>query len=262
MTGLTILVAVVAMVLVIGRERRIYKANKAFRAAAVQVVSPPGPRWWQVALSNLIYAALIGALLLALVRLVPANDTTPGPSTPLDGTTDGSGPSTGTAHSSASSNSSTPKGGFPMTDAFAIQRVRDGYLADIARRNTLIQEHQQSAAALEADNVIDARHAEVAAALIDQINADAAAVWAPVTEVDAAVLATSHTLTAGLPRSGKSAALPLLLAALYSAVSDVTGMDAKDVEYMVHDHFGGGDCPACLLTGAGDLAALDGIDGA
>lgn len=104
---LAILGAIAAVVLVIARERRIYKANKAFHATAVQVVSPPGPRWWQVALSNLIWAALIGALLLALFRMVPAEDTTPGPSTPLDGSTDGPGPA-GATH--VTTHSSAPNG--------------------------------------------------------------------------------------------------------------------------------------------------------
>ena len=111
MSALAVLAAVVVVVLVIARERRIYKANKAFRATAVQVVSPPGPRWWQVALSNLLWAAITGALLLALFRLVPADDTTPGPSTPLDGPTDGATPAGGTGHAHpATSTSTAPKG--------------------------------------------------------------------------------------------------------------------------------------------------------
>jgi len=109
--ALAILVAVVVVVLVIARERRIYKANKAFKAAAVQLVSPPGPRWWQVALSNLLWAAITGALLVALFRLVPADDTTLGPSAPLDGPTNGATPAgpTGQAHPTTSS-STVPKG--------------------------------------------------------------------------------------------------------------------------------------------------------
>ena len=106
-----ILVAVVVMVLVIARERRIYKANKAFKAQAVQLVSPPGPRWWQVALSNLLWAAITGALLVVLFRLVPADDTTPGPSTPLDGSTDGATPTGPTGHAYPTTSTSTaPKG--------------------------------------------------------------------------------------------------------------------------------------------------------
>jgi hypothetical protein len=107
MTAWAVLAAVVAIVFVVARERRIYKRNKAWHATAVHVVSPPGARWWQVGLSNLIYAALIGALLLALFRLAPTDDTTPGPSTPLDGSTDGTGP---TGATNTTSHSSTPNG--------------------------------------------------------------------------------------------------------------------------------------------------------
>ena len=116
MTVLAILGVVVAVVLVIARERRIYKANKAFKAQAVYQVTPPGPRWWQVLLANVIYAALIVAMVLALVRLAKTDDTTPGPTGPLDGTTDGlspAGPTSATqpqASHSSSSNSSVPKG--------------------------------------------------------------------------------------------------------------------------------------------------------
>jgi hypothetical protein len=115
-----------------------------------------------------------------------------------------------------------------MTDTFAIERVRDGLLADIARRNTLIHSHQESATALEADNAIDARHAEVAVALIDQINADAAAVWAPTTEIDAAALVLKHAGIGGISASGKTSARALLLAALHDdEAADVTVADSK-----------------------------------
>ncbi|WP_194917506.1 hypothetical protein [Catenulispora rubra] len=113
MTVLATLGVVVAVVWVIARERRIYKANKAFKAQAVYQVTPPGPRWWQVLLANVIYAALIVAMVLALVRLTQNDDTTPGPTGPLDGTTDGSNPAGPTSPSpshSSSSNSSVPKG--------------------------------------------------------------------------------------------------------------------------------------------------------
>jgi len=116
-----------------------------------------------------------------------------------------------------------------MTNTFAIQRVQDGLLADIARRNTLIRNHEQSAAALQADNAIDAQHAAVAAALIDQINADTlASAWAPANEIDAAALVTDHVLVAGMPRTGKAgAARALLLAALHGQVADTTVTDGK-----------------------------------
>lgn len=110
MTVLAILGVVVAVVLVIARERRIYKANKAFKAQAVYQVTPPGPRWWQVLLANVIYAALIVAMVLALVRLAKTDDTTPGPTGPLDGTTDGLSPAGPTSSHSSPSNSSVPKG--------------------------------------------------------------------------------------------------------------------------------------------------------
>lgn len=109
-----------------------------------------------------------------------------------------------------------------MTDTFAIQRVRNGYLADVARRDTLIRSHQQSAAELEADNAIDIRHAEVAQALIDQINADVEALWAPATEMDAAVLVLANARIGGISASGKSGARSLVLAALHDQAGDIT----------------------------------------
>lgn len=109
-----------------------------------------------------------------------------------------------------------------MTDTFAIQRVRDGYLADVARRDTLIRSHQQSAAELAADNAIDIRHAEVAQALIDQINADAEALWAPATEMDAAALVLANARIGGISASGKSGARALVLAALHDQAADIT----------------------------------------
>ena len=111
MSAWAVLALVAALVFVVARERRIYKRNKAFTAQAVQVVAPPGPRWWQTLLANLIVGALIAAAVLALLRYVPTDNTTPGPATPLDGT-DGTGeptPTDGPAHTPASH--STPDGG-------------------------------------------------------------------------------------------------------------------------------------------------------
>ncbi|MEY9930420.1 hypothetical protein ABH926_005065 [Catenulispora sp. GP43] len=149
-----------------------------------------------------------------------------------------------------------------MSDTFAIQHVLNGLRADIARRNTLIRDHREAAARLESDNATDARHAEVAAALIGQINADAlAAAWAPTTEIDAAALVADNAAIGELPGFGKAAALPLLLAALHDATADITAADGKAAAQLVHDHHpDAGPCPACLVTGVGDLAALDGID--
>lgn len=112
MIALAVVAAVIALVWVIARERRIYKANKAFTAQSVQVVSPPAPRWWQPLMANLIVGALIAAAVLALLRYLPADDTTPGPTTPLDGgATDGTAPAARHASSSSSSSSSSaPKG--------------------------------------------------------------------------------------------------------------------------------------------------------
>jgi hypothetical protein len=131
-------------------------------------------------------------------------------------------------------------------ESAAIRHVRDSFLVDIARRDQMVRQHTEAAAQLCADNAIDAVHAEVAAALIEQINADAlAAAWAPVNEIDAAALVADHVLIAGMPRTGKAgAARALLLAALHDAVTDITVTDSK---------------AAALLSGAGDLAALDGI---
>jgi len=146
-----------------------------------------------------------------------------------------------------------------MSDTFAIQRVLDAYSADIDRRNILIREHVATAARLEADNLIDAHNAEVAAALIEQINADALATSsAPTTEVAAAALVADHVLIGGMPRQGKSAARTLLLAALRDAVADITAVEGPEAASFVHDH-AIDDCPACLLTGAGDLAMLDAV---
>lgn len=146
-----------------------------------------------------------------------------------------------------------------MSDTFAIQRVLNGYRTDIDRRNTLIRDHVATAARLEADNLTDARNAEVAQALINQISADATtAACAPTTEVAAAALVTDHVLIGCMPRAGKSAARALLLAALHDAVADITAVEGPEAAAFVHDH-ASDDCPACLLTGAGDLAALDGI---
>ncbi|MEY9933482.1 hypothetical protein ABH926_008137 [Catenulispora sp. GP43] len=104
-----------------------------------------------------------------------------------------------------------------MPDTFAIQHVLNGLQADIARRNTLIRDHVAAAARLEADNATDARHAEVAAALIEQINADVmAAAWAPTNEVAAAALVADNVLIGGIPRQGKTAS-PRLLATLAAA---------------------------------------------
>ncbi|WP_194908085.1 hypothetical protein [Catenulispora rubra] len=147
-------------------------------------------------------------------------------------------------------------------ESAAIRHVRDGYLADIARRDQMIRHHTEAAAQLRADNATDARHAEVAAALIAQIDADTLTrAWAPVNEIDAAALVADHVLIAGMPRTGKAGAgRALLLAALHDAVTDITVTDGKAAASLVHDHHPGTDrCPACMLTGAGDLAALDGI---
>ncbi|MBS2538848.1 hypothetical protein KGQ20_39490 [Catenulispora sp. NF23] len=147
-----------------------------------------------------------------------------------------------------------------MSDTFAIQYVLNGLHADIARRNTLIREHVASAARLQADNATDARHAEVAQALIDQINADAlAAAWAPTNEIDAAALVTDCTaLIASPARAGKTSAWAQRLAALHDATADIAAIDGAEAAGFVHDH-AADDCPACLLTGTGDLATLDGI---
>ncbi|MEY9861015.1 hypothetical protein ABH935_006653 [Catenulispora sp. GAS73] len=138
-------------------------------------------------------------------------------------------------------------------DTFAIQHVLDSYLTDIARRNTLIRDHVEAAARLEADNATDARHVEVAAVLIEQINADAlASAWAPTNEIAAAALVADNVLIGGLPRSGKTSARALVLAALHDAVADIAATDGKNDAYLVHDHHPHADyCPACQLTGTG-----------
>ena len=144
-----------------------------------------------------------------------------------------------------------------MSDTFAIQRVLHGYSADIDRRSTLIREHVATAARLEAHNLIDARNAQVAAALIEQISDDALPTSpAPTTEVAAAPLVADHALSGGMPRQGKSAARALLLAALRDAVADIAAVEGPEAASFVHDHTTD-DCPACLLTGAGDPAVLD-----
>jgi hypothetical protein len=112
MNAWVVLALAAALVFVAARERRIYKRNKAWRATAVQVVAPPAPRWWQPLVANLIVGALIAAAVLALLRYAPGDGTTPGPTTPLDGGTDGTGtptPTGGPAHTPTSH--STPDGG-------------------------------------------------------------------------------------------------------------------------------------------------------
>ena len=108
-------------------------------------------------------------------------------------------------------------------ESAAIRHVREGFLADIARRDQMIRHHTEAAAQLRADNATDAMHAEVATALIAQIDADAlAAAWAPATDIAAAALIADHVLIAGQPRSGKSAARPLALTALMETNADIT----------------------------------------
>ena len=146
-----------------------------------------------------------------------------------------------------------------MSDTFAIRRVLDGYRADMARRTEMIRAHRESAAALAADNFTDAMHVEVAEALLAALAADPAPAWAPVTEVQAAALVADNVGIGGLPGTRKSAVRLLALAALLDAKSDITAVDGAPAAALIHDH-AADDCPACLLTGAGDLAALDGID--
>ena len=145
-----------------------------------------------------------------------------------------------------------------MSDTFALQRVLDGYRADMARRTEMIRTHRESAVALAADNYTDATHVEVAEALLAALAADPAPAWAPVTDVQAAALVADNVLIGGVPGSGKSAVRLLALAALMDAKSDIAAVDGAPAAAFIHDH-AAGDCPACLLTGAGDLAALDGI---
>jgi|GEM_PF-2842986 len=145
-----------------------------------------------------------------------------------------------------------------MSDTFAIQRVLDNYRADMARRTEMIRTHRESAAALAADNYTDAMHAEVAEALLAVLAADPTLAWAPVTDVQAAALVADNVLIGGLPGTGKSAARLLALAALIDAQADIAAVDGTPAAALIHDH-ATEDCPACLLTGAGDLTALDGI---
>jgi hypothetical protein len=145
-----------------------------------------------------------------------------------------------------------------MSDTFALRHVLDGYRADIARRTEMIRTHRECAAALAADNYTDAVHAEVAEALLAALAADPAPAWAPTTEVQAAALVADNVLIGGLPGSGKSALRLLALAALMDAEADIAAVDGAPAAAFIHDH-AAEDCPACLLTGAGDLSALDGI---
>ena len=112
MSALAVLALVVAVMFVVIRERRIYKRNKAFTTQAVQVVAPPAPRCWQPLLANLIVGVLIAAAVLALLRYAPGDGTTPGPNTPLDGGTDGTGtPNPAGSPTHAPTSHSTPNGG-------------------------------------------------------------------------------------------------------------------------------------------------------
>ncbi|WP_194908083.1 hypothetical protein [Catenulispora rubra] len=111
MSALAVLALVAAVMFVVIRERRIYKRNKAWHATAVQVVAPPPPRWWQPLLANLVVGALIAAAVLALLRYTPGDGTTPGPATPLDGGTDGTGTPNPASPTYTPTSHSSPNGG-------------------------------------------------------------------------------------------------------------------------------------------------------
>lgn len=145
-----------------------------------------------------------------------------------------------------------------MFDTFALRHVLDSYRADMTRRTEMIRAHRERAAALAADNYTDAMHVEVAEALLAALATDPAPAWAPVSDVQAAALVADNVASGGLPGTGKSAARLLALAALMDAQADITAVDGAPAAAFIHDH-AAEDCPACLLTGAGDLAALDGI---
>lgn len=96
-----------------------------------------------------------------------------------------------------------------MSDTYAIQHVLNGCRADIARRNSLIRDHAAMIARLEADNLTDTRHAEVAQRLIDQIDTDASiSAWAPSSEVAAAALVTDLASINGLSGSDTIGRMP------------------------------------------------------
>jgi ABC-type Fe3+ transport system permease subunit len=78
-----LLIGVVLAVVVY--EGRIYARNKRFSALAVQIVTPPGPRWWEKALENIATVLLVVALLAAALRFMPRSDRT-GPADDPSGT--------------------------------------------------------------------------------------------------------------------------------------------------------------------------------
>jgi len=145
-----------------------------------------------------------------------------------------------------------------MSDTTALRHVLDGYRADIARRSALIRTHTEAAAELQAANAIDTAQAEVAEALIAQLRADESTAWAPAQDIEAAALVASAFLPGGMAEWGKTQSRAALLAALHDAEADIAALDGVQAAALVHDHRVA-DCPACLLSGAGDLAALDGI---
>lgn len=63
--GAVVLVAVVAY------ETHVYQRNKAFKATAVQLVTPPGPRWWQRLLDRFLTTVIVLALIAAVLRFMP-----------------------------------------------------------------------------------------------------------------------------------------------------------------------------------------------
>ncbi|WP_194917501.1 hypothetical protein [Catenulispora rubra] len=136
-------------------------------------------------------------------------------------------------------------------EAAAVSSVLAGFRFAIGERSAVIA-HPGTApevvARLTEANRIDSGHADVAEALIGALNADPGRPY------------IQHVLVGGLMSQGKTASLRLAqLAALHDAEFDIAAVDGIDAARLVHDHQAPG-CPACLLQGAGDLAALDGIE--
>lgn len=74
---MTAVLIVAVLVAVVVRESRIYRRNKAFSATAVQIVTPPGPRWWERALAKLAAFAVAVLLLVAALRFMPRSGSHP-----------------------------------------------------------------------------------------------------------------------------------------------------------------------------------------
>jgi hypothetical protein len=105
------LVLIVVLVAVVAYEAHVYQRNKVFKATAVQLVTPPGPRWWQRLLDRFLTAVIVLALIAAVLRFMPRGSRPVDPS-PEPSATSPAAPGASSADQSTTSHprSSTPNG--------------------------------------------------------------------------------------------------------------------------------------------------------